>query len=131
MMKNDTKVQNDNMQTMTVLTDVCLITCIVQRGYAEAIVSAAQDAGAHGATIYYGQGTGEQQLLGVLSVAVDAEKEIIEMLVPNDYANHIYEAMFLAGKLDTPGMGVIYTTQIDKAATYIHPEVLIALREKV
>jgi len=121
---------NDNMQTMTVLTDVCLITCVVQRGSADKVVAAAQDAGAHGATIYYAQGTGEQQLLGVLSVAVESEKEIVEILVPSDYANHIYETMFLAGELDTPGMGVIYMTQIEKAATYMHPDVLMALREQ-
>jgi len=128
-MSGEKNQQTNTMQTMTVLTDVCLISCIVQRGLADAVVEAAQDAGAHGATIYYGQGTGEQQLLGVLSVAVDAEKEIIEILVPNDYSNHIYEAMFIAGKLDTPGMGVIYMTEIEKAATYIHPDVLVALRE--
>jgi len=32
--------------------------------------------------------------------------------------------MYLAGKLDTPGMGIAYITQLDKAATYIPPEVL-------
>ncbi len=122
--------QQENTQTMIVLTDVCLITCIVQRGLADDVVTAAQDAGAHGATIYYGQGVGEQQLLGVLSVAVESEKEIIEILVPSDHANHIYESMFIAGKLDTPGMGMIYITQLEKAATYISPDVLIALREK-
>jgi len=122
-------MKKQNTQTMTVLTDVCLITCIVQRGLADCIVSAAQDAGAQGATVYYGQGTGAQQLLGVLSVAVEAEKEIIEILVPSDHANHIYECMFVAGKLDTPGMGMIFITPIEKAATYIHPDVLLALRE--
>lgn len=33
----------------TILTDVSLITCIVQRGAADRIVAAAQEAGAQGA----------------------------------------------------------------------------------
>ena len=40
----------------TVLTDVSMITCVVQRGKAEAVVEAAQDAGAQGATIHFGNG---------------------------------------------------------------------------
>ncbi len=41
---------------ITVLTDVSLITCIVQRGIADKIVTAAKEAGATGATIYYARG---------------------------------------------------------------------------
>ena len=40
---------------ITVLTDASLITCIVQRGLADGIVKAAQEAGAQGATIHYAQ----------------------------------------------------------------------------
>lgn len=32
--------------------------------------------------------------------------------------------MYLAGNLDTPGMGIMYITPLDKAATYIPPDVL-------
>ncbi|MFQ5519567.1 MAG: P-II family nitrogen regulator [Mariprofundus sp.] len=118
---------NDNH--ITVLTDVSLITCIVQRGLANDIVKAAQEAGAQGATIHYGQGSGMQEVLGVLSVAIDMEKEIINIVVADDQADAIYERMFLAGKLDTPGMGIIYMTQLEKAATYIPPEILERLME--
>ena len=31
--------------------------------------------------------------------------------------------MYLAGNLDTPGMGIMYVTPLDKAATYIPPDV--------
>jgi nitrogen regulatory protein PII len=114
---------------ITVLTDVSLITCIVQRGIADDIVKVAQEAGAQGATIHYGQGSGMQELLGVLSVAIDVEKEIINIVVADDQADRIYERMFLAGKLDTPGMGIIYMTKLEKAATYIPPEILERLLE--
>jgi len=32
--------------------------------------------------------------------------------------------MCIAGNLDTPGMGIAYVTRLEKAATYIPPEVL-------
>jgi hypothetical protein len=32
--------------------------------------------------------------------------------------------MFIAGDLDTPGMGFIYMTKLDKAATHIPEDVL-------
>jgi len=117
-----------SLRKITVLTDVSLITCIVQRGRAEAVVTAAQEAGAEGATIHYGRGTGMRERLGLLGVAVDTEKEVISILVANDQVNNIFERMFLAGQLDTPGMGFIYVTPLEKAATYIPADVLEKLR---
>ena len=118
-----------NENNITVLTDVSLITCIVQRGQADDIVNAAQEAGAQGATIHYGQGSGMQEVLGILSVAIDMEKEIINIVVGDDQADRIYERMYIAGKLDTPGMGIMYMTRLEKAATYIPADILERLLE--
>ncbi|MBU2572678.1 MAG: P-II family nitrogen regulator [Elusimicrobia bacterium] len=111
-------------RNLTVLTDVSLITCIVQRGVADAIVKAARDAGAQGATVYFARGTGVRERLGVLGVAVEVEKEVINIVVATDQVDYVFEKMFLAGKLDTPGMGFIYSAPLDKAATYI-PQALL------
>jgi nitrogen regulatory protein PII len=108
---------------ITVLTDVALITCIVQRGNADAIIKAARDAGAQGATTYYGRGSGVRERLGVFGVAVDVEKEIVNVVVSNEQLNRVFESMYLAGQLDTPGMGFMYSTTLDKAATFIPHEV--------
>ena len=63
---------------LIVLTDAVLITCIVQRGTAEAAVQAARKAGAQGATLFYARGTGVRQShLGILGVTVSSEKEVI------------------------------------------------------
>jgi nitrogen regulatory protein PII len=108
----------------TILTDVSLITCIVQRGKADSVVQAAQDAGAQGATTYYGYGSGVRERLGVLGLAIDVEKEIITTLVGDDQADRIFERMYFAGELDVPGNGIIYITKLDKAATFIPPEII-------
>ena len=56
---------------------------------------------------------------------VEAEKEVVNIVVANDQVDRILERMYLAGKLDTPGMGFMYVTPLEKAATFV-PEELIA-----
>ena len=106
-----------------VLTDVSLITCIVQRGIAEDIVHAAQEAGAQGATIYYARGEGVRERLGLLGLAVEVEKEVINIIVANDQVDRVFERMYIVGKLDTPGMGFMYVTPLEKAGTYVPREI--------
>ena len=109
---------------ITVLKDVALITCVVQRGIADDIINAARQAGAQGATVNFGRGMGMRERLGILGVAVEVEKEVIQVVVSTEQVDRVFETMYLAGKLDTPGMGIAYITQLEKAATYIPPEVL-------
>lgn len=115
----------EGAEELIVLTDVVLITCIVQRGAAEEAVQAARRAGAQGATIFYARGSGvRQKHLGVLGVTVSAEKEVIYIVAASDQADRIFDKIFTAAKLDTPGMGMIYMTPLDKMATYVPREVI-------
>ena len=113
-----------NDRNLTVLTDCVLITCIVQKGIADTIVKAARQAGAQGATIFYAKGTGVRERLGLLGVAVEVEKEIINVVVSTEQVDFVFDKMFLAGKLDTPGMGFMYCSKLEKAATYIPAKVV-------
>ena len=109
---------------LIVLTSVSLITCIVQRGLADDIVYAAQAAGAQGATTYYARGEGVRERLGILGLAVEVEKEVINIIVANDQVDRVFERMYVAGQLDTPGKGFIYVTPLEKAGTYIPPDIV-------
>lgn len=115
---------------IAVLTDVALITCIVQRGLADDIVKAAQEAGAQGATIYYAHGSGVRERLGILGVAIEVEKEVINIVVATDQVDRVFEKMYVAGKLNTPGKGFMYITPLEKAATYIPHHILARLADK-
>ena len=108
---------------MIVLTDVVLITAIVQRGTADRVVQAAQEAGAQGATIFHAHGTGvRQKRLGILGLTINAEKEVLYIVAPSDQADAIFERIFVCAKMDTPGMG-IWMTQLEKMATYVPHEI--------
>ncbi len=109
---------------ITILKDVALITCIVQRDIADTIIKAAREAGAQGATVHFARGMGVRERLGILGVAVEVEKEVINIVVSSEQADRVFEKMYLAGNLDTPGMGIMYVTPLEKVATYIPQEVL-------
>jgi len=111
-------------RSITVLTDVHLITCVVQRGLADTITRAAKRAGAQGATVFFARGMGIKERLGLLGVAIDAEKEVVHIVVSAEQADRVFEATYLAGKLDTPGMGIMYMTRLDKAATFVPQQVI-------
>ena len=114
-------------RTITYLTDANLITCVIQKDLAEPVLEAAKNAGAQGATISYAQGTGVRERMGLLGVTIDEQKEVIRIIVSEDQADLIFEAMFLAGKLDTPGKGIMFMTKLDRVATYIPDAVLNAV----
>ncbi len=118
-----------NQHNLTILTEVYLITCIVQKGMADDVVAAARAVGAQGATVHYARGTGIRERLGLLSIAVEAEKEVIQIVVSAQQKEEVFATMFEAGKLDTPGMGIMFVTELEKAATYIPADVLAQLEE--
>ncbi|MBF0584793.1 MAG: P-II family nitrogen regulator [Magnetococcales bacterium] len=117
-------------RSITFLTDVRLITCIVQRGLGDTIVQAARDAGAQGATVYFAKGSGVRERLGMLGVAVEVEKEVVNIVVAAEQLDTVFDHVFLVGQLDTPGMGFMYVTPLEKAATYIPHELVKQLQQK-
>lgn len=117
-------------RTITYLTDVALLTVVVQRERGEAILKAARDVGATtGAVAHYAKGIGVRERLGLLGLAVEVEKEIISLLVSSEHRDVVLDEIYRAGKLDTPGMGYIYVTPLEKVATYV-PESLKERLEK-
>ncbi len=117
-------------RNITFLTDVRLITCIVQRGLGDTIVQAARDAGAQGATVYFAKGSGVRERLGMLGVAVEVEKEVVNIVVGAEQLDVVFDNVYLVGQLDTPGMGFMYVTPLEKAATYIPLELVKKLQQK-
>ncbi len=115
-------------RTITYLTDVVLLTVVAQRDQHEAILKAARDVGATtGAIAYYVKGIGARERLGLLGLAVETEKAVINLLVSSEQQDVVLGHIYRAGKLETPGMGYIYITTLEKLATYI-PD---SLRERL
>jgi len=117
-------------RNITYLSEANLITCVLQTGLAEGVLDAAKNCGAQGATISYARGTGVRERMGLLGVAIDEQKEIIRIIVSDEQANRVFDAMYLAGKLDTPGKGIMFMNKLDRVATYIPEEVLKKIEQE-
>lgn len=93
-----------------------LILCIVQRGRADKIAKKAMKAGAGGATTWFARGSGIREKLGLLGIAISPEKEIIMVVTPPELTQKVFEAIVTAGKLDVPGQGIAFVTEIKQFA---------------
>jgi nitrogen regulatory protein PII len=96
-----------------------LITCIVQRGKADKVVDAAMAAGAEGATISYGRGTGIRQKLGLKGYLIKPEKEIILIVTMPDQTAAVMEAVVEAARLREKGQGFAFLHEIDTAIGFL------------
>ena len=114
---------------MTFLTDVAMITCVVQTGEADVIIQAARESGATAALVHQSRGMGIRERLGILGVAVDAEKDVVTVLVSSEQREIVANNIYKAGQFDTPARGFLYITPLEKVATYI-PEALKERLEK-
>lgn len=119
-----------NNGNITYLTDVALITCVVKGDMSDVILKAARDVGAiTGAISFHARGYGARERLGLLGIAVEAEKEVVSILVSSEQRDTICNSIYRAGKLDAPGNGYLYITPLEKVATYIPQELMKKLEE--
>lgn len=99
-----------------------LILAVVQRGKADDVVKAAIQAGAPAATVWHGRGQGIRERLGVLGLAILPEKEIILLVLEEWLLDQVVNAMTKEGKLDQPGLGIIFVLPVERAIGMIAAE---------
>ena len=116
-------------ENVTYVTDACLINCVVPLGKADAVLKAARDLGVGGGIVYHGKGTGLRERLGLLGIAIEAEKEIVVMVVANERRDMIIDELFRAAEMDSLTAGFIFATPVDKMALYIPEESLNKLKD--
>ncbi len=75
-------------RNITLLSDVVLVTCVVETGKGEDVVKAARGVGAGGALIHSQRGVGIRERVGLLGIAIDAEKDDVETRIGEDSDRH-------------------------------------------
>lgn len=109
-------------EAITYLTDAVLITAVVPVGRADAMLKAAREAGVSGGIVHHARGTGVRERLGLLGIAVEAEKEVVSIVTAAEFQELITTTIFHAGAINEPGGGYLFVTPLDKLATYIPEE---------
>jgi nitrogen regulatory protein PII len=97
-----------------------LIVTIVNRGFAEEVVSAAKAAGAEGGTIVNGRGTGVHENAKLFGITIEPEKEIVLTLIDRTKTTNVLEAITKSVDLNKPGKGVAFVLGGEKAIGICH-----------
>lgn len=94
--------------------DLVGIFCIAQSHICQSVARAAVKAGGHGPSIYFCEGRGLRDRLGLLRITQNPDKELLQLVVNPDDADAVFDAMAEAGKLDEPGRGIIMSMPVSK-----------------
>ena len=90
------------------------IVCIVERGRANDVVHKAVEAGAGGATIFFGRGSGETTFSFFNSLKVESAKEVIIIIVTLEKKAAVVAAMVEAARVEENGRGVLFTVPVNE-----------------
>lgn len=85
---------------------------IVDRHEGQKAVVIAQENGAKGATLIYWRGSAKEVKSILLNMNVEPEKDIVIMLVKNDIAENIKDAIYDKMNLDKENKGIIYSLPV-------------------
>ena len=101
------------------LQNLINLTCLIDRGQGEILTTAAMQAGAPGVTICYAREIGSEQKTGKSGRVIRVEKEIVQLIVAEDKAETIADAMLATDIFAQPDTGYMYMFPVNKALTYL------------
>ena len=90
-----------------------VIICIVNAGFADAVMDAAKEFGARGGTMIHARGTANSEAVKKFEIPVSPEKEMVMILVPTEIKDDILHALYRAVGLKTPGQGIAFSMPVD------------------
>jgi len=85
-----------------------LLSCIVPRGQAAALAEAVLELGVCVPVVFFGEGMGLRDKLGLLRITIPKEKEVIWFIVPRSDADLVEKTIIPRARLDIPGKGFLY-----------------------
>ncbi len=90
------------------------IIASVKPDYTDAVVDAAKDAGATGATIIPARGTGVNEAQTFFGLALEAPTDIILCLIEEHLVQGILDAIVTAGEFEKPGTGMAFVLPVEQ-----------------
>jgi len=90
-----------------------LILSSVKTDITDHIVDAAKGAGATGATIIPGRGTGIKEAKTFFGLSLEAQTDIVLLLVEEHLVAQILDSIKEAGKFNKPGTGIAFVIPVD------------------
>ena len=92
------------------------VFCIVNTGFSEEVMRAARRAGAGGGTIIKGRGTAPLEAEETFKIAIQPEKEIVIILVPEEIKDNVLRSIYESAGLGSQGQGIAFSLPIERTA---------------
>ncbi len=90
-----------------------LILSSVKADITDSIVDAAKEAGAIGATIIPGRGTGIKEAKTFFGLSLEAQTDVIMFLVEEHLVTQIMNSIQQAGEFHKPGTGIAFVLPVE------------------
>ncbi len=109
-------------KAMTVIDDARLITCILPKGTAYRLQQTLiEERGIHSVNFHRARGVGRFSPLTKRGIGEQQEKEILEVIVPAEDADELFEYIFFNGEMNHAHGGIIYMTGLSKTTRMVMP----------
>lgn len=92
-----------------------VIFCVVNAGFADAVMDAAKEYGARGGTVIHARGTANSLAEKKFEIPVQPEKEVVMILVPSSIKDDVLHGLYRSVGLKTPGQGIAFSLPVDAA----------------
>jgi nitrogen regulatory protein PII len=90
-----------------------LILSSVKTDLTDHVVDSAKEAGATGATIIPARGTGIKEAKTFFGLSLEAQTDIIMLLVEEHFVTKILDAIKKSGKFHKPGTGIAFVLPVE------------------
>lgn len=91
-----------------------MILCIVDAGFSELVMEAAREEGARGGTIIHARGTANKEAEQFFHIAIQPDKEIVMILVPENIKDNVLHAIYKSAGLKSEGRGIAFSVAVDE-----------------
>ncbi|MBQ3135270.1 MAG: P-II family nitrogen regulator [Oscillospiraceae bacterium] len=92
-----------------------LVVALTNRGYTDLIMEAARQVGAPGGTVLNTRGLGTEEVEQFLGISIQAEKELVFLVVPSEKRQDIMQAIVQEAGLKTPAKGIVLSLPVSHA----------------
>lgn len=110
-----TKEEDQTMQAEQKQGGYDVVAAIIEQGYTDRVMEAARREGARGGTVISARGLAENEVGQFLGIQMQAEKEIVFLVVRSDERQRIMSAIMKTAGLRTDSHGVVLSLPVSEA----------------
>lgn len=100
-----------------------VVFCIVNSGYAEAVMDSAREAGATGGTVLHASGTANPQAERFFGLSIEPSKDMVMILVDSKIKENVLHNLYRDVGLKTDCQGIAFTLPVSDVVGLAPPRV--------